>query len=48
VDVDLLRACRLLMLAMITTWRWDREDQLPNGRQKGIEWLAQIRAELDR
>ncbi len=44
VDHDLLRACRLLVLAMITTWRWDRDDQLPNGRQLGNEWLDQIRA----
>jgi Ser/Thr protein kinase RdoA (MazF antagonist) len=40
---DLLRACRILMLAMITTWRWERDDQLPNGRQLGTEWLSQIR-----
>jgi Ser/Thr protein kinase RdoA (MazF antagonist) len=48
VNQDLLRACRLLVLAMITTWRWDRGDQLPNGRQLGAEWLSQIRATLDR
>jgi hypothetical protein len=45
---DLLRECRILVLAMITTWRWDRGDQLPNGRQLGTEWLSQIRAALDR
>jgi thiamine kinase-like enzyme len=45
---DLLRECRLLVLAMIATWRWDRDDQLPNGRQLGTEWLGQIRATLDR
>jgi hypothetical protein len=45
---DLLRECRTLMLAMIATWRWDRDDQLPNGRQLGAEWLGQIRAALDR
>jgi len=45
---DLLRECRILMLAMITTWRWDRDDQLPNGRQLGTEWISQIRAALDR
>lgn len=44
VDADLLRACGTLVLAMITTWRWDRDDQLPNGRQLGTEWLSQIRA----
>jgi hypothetical protein len=45
---DLLRECRILMLAMIATWRWDRDDQLPNGRQLGTAWLSQIRAALDR
>jgi len=44
---DLLKDCRILMLAMITTWRWDREDQLPNGRQLGTEWLNQMRTALD-
>jgi hypothetical protein len=48
VSQGLLRECRILVLAMITTWRWDRGDQLPNGRQLGTEWLSQIRAELDR
>jgi len=48
VDQDLLRECRILVLAIITTWRWDRDDQLPNGRQLGAEWLSQIRAALDR
>jgi Phosphotransferase enzyme family len=48
IDQDLLRECRLLVLAMITTWRWDRADQLPNGRRLGTEWLGQIRAALDR
>jgi aminoglycoside phosphotransferase (APT) family kinase protein len=44
----LLRECRNLVLAMITTWRWDRGDQLPNGRRLGTEWLSQIRAALER
>ncbi|HUA29293.1 MAG TPA: aminoglycoside phosphotransferase family protein [Streptosporangiaceae bacterium] len=48
VDQDLLRECRILVLAMITTWRWDRGDQLPDGRRLGTEWLSQIRAALDR
>ncbi|MEV1076844.1 aminoglycoside phosphotransferase family protein [Streptomyces sp. NPDC050211] len=48
VDQDLLRECRILVLAMITAWRWDRGDQLPNGRQLAAEWLSQIRAALDR
>ena len=45
---DLLRECRVLMLAMIATWRWDRDDQFPNGRRLGTEWLRQMRAALDR
>jgi hypothetical protein len=48
VNQDLLRECRILVLAMITTWRWDRADQLPNGRQLGTQWLRQIRSALDR
>jgi hypothetical protein len=47
-DQDLLRDCRILVLAMITTWRWDRGDQLPNGLQLGTEWLSQIRTALER
>jgi len=48
VNQGLLRECRILVLAMITTWRWDRGDQLPNGRQLGTAWLSQIRAAFDR
>jgi aminoglycoside phosphotransferase (APT) family kinase protein len=47
-DHDLLRKCRALMLAMVATWRWHRDDHLPNGRQMGIEYLSQLRVELDR
>ncbi len=46
-DQDLLRKCRVLMLAIIVTWRWDRDDQLPNGRELGTEWLSQMRRALD-
>ncbi|MEV5728514.1 MULTISPECIES: aminoglycoside phosphotransferase family protein [Streptomyces] len=46
VDHELLRECRLLVLAMITAWRWDLADQFPDGRRLGTEWLHQIRAAL--
>jgi len=46
VDRDLLRDCRLLALAINTTWRWDRGDQLPDGLRLGTEWLGQLRAAL--
>jgi hypothetical protein len=48
VNQDLLRDCRILVLAMITTWRWDRGDQFPNGRRLGTEWLGQLRTALGR
>jgi aminoglycoside phosphotransferase (APT) family kinase protein len=48
IDHGLLYECRILVLAMITAWRWDRGDQLPNGRQLGAEWLSQIRVAVDR
>ncbi len=44
---DLLAACRILTLAIAATWRWNRDDELPNGRQLATEWLGQIRAQLD-
>ena len=48
VDRRLLRDCRILVLAMVTTWRWDSHDQLPNGRRLANQWLGQIRAALGR
>lgn len=47
-DQELLRDCRTLVLAIVTTWRWDRDDQLPDGRRLAAEWLDQIRTALDR
>jgi thiamine kinase-like enzyme len=41
----LLRHCRTLMLAMITAWRWDRDDRFPDGHRLGIEWLNELRKE---
>jgi Ser/Thr protein kinase RdoA (MazF antagonist) len=46
VDQELLRECRILMLAMIIAWRWDPNDQLPDGAQLAAEWLSQLRAAL--
>ena len=45
-DQELLRECRVLTLAMVATWRWDRDDQLPNGRRMANDLLGQIRAAL--
>lgn len=46
IDQSLLSDCRMLVLAMITTWRWERGDQLPNGRRLAAEWLGQLRAAI--
>jgi thiamine kinase-like enzyme len=43
---NLLRECRILTLAMVATWRWDRDDQFPNGRRMGAELLNQVRESL--
>jgi Phosphotransferase enzyme family len=43
-DQELLRACRLLILAMVAAWRWDLDDQFPNGKRAGQELLGAIRA----
>jgi hypothetical protein len=48
VDRQLLRECHVLMLAMITTWRWDRDDKLPNGRRLAVDWLNELRSALER
>nr|WP_308200942.1 phosphotransferase [Actinoplanes sp. M2I2] len=42
-DHRLLKDCRTLVLSMITAWRWDRDDQFPDGHRLGIEWLSQLR-----
>ena len=47
VDQELLRDCRILMLAIIVMWRWDKDDQLPNGRALGDEWFTQLCEALD-
>ena len=48
IDRDLVRDCRLLMLAMVTTWRWDRNDEFPNGRRLGSVRLGQLREAIAR
>lgn len=43
VDTKLLEDCRILSRALVTTWRWDREDSLPDGQLLGVGWLDQVR-----
>jgi Phosphotransferase enzyme family len=44
VDQGLLDECRQLVLAMVAAWRWDRNDQFPNSRRFGEEFLRSLRA----
>jgi len=46
IDQDLVRQCRILVLAMVASWRWDKDDHFPDGRRMGIEMLGQLRAAL--
>jgi Ser/Thr protein kinase RdoA (MazF antagonist) len=48
INQSLLRECQVLVLAMVTAWRWDRNDQFPDGRSWGIEGINQVRLALDR
>jgi hypothetical protein len=48
IDGDLLRDCRLLMLAMIVAWRCDPDDRLPDGARRAAEWLDELRDGLGR
>jgi Phosphotransferase enzyme family len=43
VDQELLRDCRMLVLAMVAAWRWDAGDQFPNGRRVGRELVSTLR-----
>ena len=43
VNQGLLDECRQLVLAMVAAWRWDRGDQIPNGRRFGEEFLRSLR-----
>lgn len=47
-DQELLRECRILTLAMVAAWRWDRDDQFPNGRRMGTDLLGQVRSAMAR
>ncbi len=43
VDRTLLSECRALVLAMVAAWRWDADDQFPNGRQWAEQFIDTLR-----
>ena len=45
-DQSLVRECWILMLAMVTAWRCEPGDDLPNGRAMAMSWIRQLRAAL--
>jgi Ser/Thr protein kinase RdoA (MazF antagonist) len=42
-DQELLRECRILVLAMVAAWRFDPDDHFPNGARAGRELLRALR-----
>src|SRR5271155_3478754 len=42
-DHELLRECRVLVLAMVAAWRWDPGDQFPNGQQAARDLVSVLR-----
>lgn len=48
VDQELVRKCRMLVLAMVASWRWDKDDRFPNGHQMGMDMLSQLREAIQR
>ncbi len=42
-DQELVSECRRLVLAMVAAWRWDRDDQFPNGERAGRAILKLLR-----
>jgi hypothetical protein len=45
-EQSLVRECWILMLAMVTAWRCEPGDDLPNGRVRAMDWIQQLRATL--
>lgn len=46
-DQALVRECWILMLAMVTAWRCEPGDDLPNGGAMARDWIRQLRATLE-
>ncbi|TMC12784.1 MAG: aminoglycoside phosphotransferase family protein [Chloroflexi bacterium] len=47
-SAELLHECRALMLAMVAAWRWDRDDQFPDGAGYREPLLSELREACER
>lgn len=45
-DPEVLGACRILSSALVAAWRWDRDDQFPDGQQMGMDLLREVRGAM--
>jgi Ser/Thr protein kinase RdoA (MazF antagonist) len=45
-DQSLVHECWILMLAMVSAWRCEPGDDLPNGRAMAMDWIRQLRTAL--
>ena len=45
-EQSLVRECWILMLAMVSAWRCEPGDDLPNGSAMAKDWIRQLRAAL--
>jgi hypothetical protein len=43
-DQELVRECRILMLAMVAAWRWDRTDEFPERERARRDYVNALRA----
>jgi hypothetical protein len=46
-DLSLVRDCWILMLAMVTAWRCEPDDDLPHGAALARDWIRQLRAAIE-
>lgn len=44
-DPGLVRQCWHLTLALASAWRFEPEDDLPNGARRAVDWVRQLRAD---
>jgi len=47
-NAQLRRECRALMLAMVAAWRWDRDDQFPDGAKYRAPLISELREACER